>query len=213
MAMSEEQATALERKVRERAKEKKISHFEAVNDLLPETFDYDEEAVLQMWRFQLHPRKQPRNPVMRISRYFAVERPVLGIYVMFGIAGYAVGVLQLFLSGYYMLGSVLALPLLAFWAGAAPDTAKAVYRCFLPFTEHLKRNIDDMRPRFVENCRIQGDTPLEAELNASEQLEQLRSFMLEGADTIKPRRSRALLFIALGLAILIGAYLMVSLFR
>jgi len=213
MALSEEQTKTLERKVRERAKEKKISHFEAVNELLPATFDYDEEEVLQMWRFQLHPRKQSRNPVMRISRYFAVERPVLGIYVMFGIAGYAVSVLQLFLSGYYILGSVLAVPILAFWAGAAPDTVKAIYRGFLPFTEHLKRNIDDMRPRFVENCRILGDTPLEAELNASEQLDYFRSFMLEGADTIEPRRSRALLFIALGLAILIGAAIGVTLLR
>ena len=182
MPLNEEGARALEQRVRTRAGEKKISHFNAVNELLSETFDNDEEEVLQQWYFQLHPRAQPKNPVMRLSRYFAVQRPVLGIYVMFAIAGYAVGVLQLFLSGYYLLGSVLALPLLAFWAGAAPDMAKAVYRSFLPFREHVKRTVDDMRPRFVENCRIMGDNPVEAELHASEHLETLRSIMLQGLE-------------------------------
>jgi hypothetical protein len=178
MAMSDEQARALEAKVRDRAKEKKISEFEAVKELLAETFDNDEEEVLQHWWFQLHPRKQPRNPAIRISRYFAVDRPVLGMWMWLVIAGYTVGFSQLLLHGYYILGASLALPLLAFYALMAPDMARTMYRCFLPFREHVKRSVDDMRPRFVENRRIMGDDPIEAELHASEDMEACRSFML-----------------------------------
>jgi hypothetical protein len=182
MPLSDEGARALEQKVRARAKEKHISEFEAVKELLAETFDNDEEEVLRQWWFQLHPRAETKNPAVRISKYFAVDRPVLGMVMWFVIAGYAVGVLKLLLFGYYVLGSTLALPLLAFYALAAPDIVRTVYRCFLPFEEHVKRTVDDMRPRFVENCRIIGDDPVEAELNASEHLEAFRSFMLEGLE-------------------------------
>jgi hypothetical protein len=209
MHISEERARQLEQNIRDRAKEKKISHFDAVNELLPQTFDNDEEELLQIWRFQLHPRKQPRNPVERMSQYFANDRPTLGLVVLVLLALYPSGVIYLSTHGHWLVGACLAVPLVLWYAGSY-KAGIAMYRSFLPFKENLKRNIDDMRPRFVENNQILGNDAIDAELNASEQLEQLRSFMLAGADTIEPRGSRALLFIAFGFVVLIGGYLVVA---
>ena len=211
MAMTEERTKALEQNVRNRAKEKKISHFDAVKELLTETFDNDEEELLQCWWFQLHPRKHPRNPFERMARYFANERPGLGFGVLLLLGAYPTGVVYLLTHGHVLLGLALAAPLLLWYAGNYQMFIH-IYRCFLPMKEQINRQMNDLRPRFVEDCRILGDDPVEAELNASERLEFFRSIMLEGAEKFESRGSRVMLFVALGATVALGAYLVATLF-
>jgi hypothetical protein len=69
--LDEERVEALRARVRERAAEQRTSLFEAATELCHETWDNDEEELLQRWRLELAPRKRSRNPVKRMRTYLA----------------------------------------------------------------------------------------------------------------------------------------------
>ena len=73
--LDDERVEALRESVRSRAAEKCISLFEAATELCNETWDNDEEELLQRWRLELAPRKHSRNPVKRMCTYLAQRHP------------------------------------------------------------------------------------------------------------------------------------------
>jgi hypothetical protein len=69
--LDEQRVEALRERVRARAAEQRISLFEAATELGNETWDNDEEDLLQRWRLELAPRKHSR----RFCRKFSFTTP------------------------------------------------------------------------------------------------------------------------------------------
>ena len=129
----EEHVDALRKRIRARAAEKRISLFAAATELGNETWDNDEEELLQLWRLELAPRKHSRNPVKRVSMYLARRHPWLmvisGALVGIGLGGRSASA---GLSQLYPLAAIAAL-----WLIGHYDIVYDMNYTFRPFPAHL----------------------------------------------------------------------------
>ena len=172
----EERVDALRKRIRARAAEKRISLFAAATELGNETWDNDEEELLQLWRLELAPRKHSRNPVKRVSMYLARRHPWLMV-----ISGALVGIGLGATVGkrglepiFYPLAAIAAL-----WLIGHYDIVYDMYYTFRPFPAHLDYRLRKLRPRFVENALILGETPETAECIADQLIAELRARRLD----------------------------------
>jgi hypothetical protein len=175
--LDEKRIEALRERLRARAAEKRISLFEAATELGNETWDNDEEELLQLWRLELAPRKHPRNPVKRLSTYLARRHPWLALIAsaLVGVGLGATAGRPGFEPIFYPLAAIAAL-----WLIGHYDIVYDMYYTFRPFPAHVNYRLSKLRPRFVENALILGETPEAAERIADQLIADLRARMYDG---------------------------------
>jgi hypothetical protein len=174
--LDEERVEALRERVRSRATEKRISLFEAAIELCHETWDNDEEELLQRWRLELAPRKHSRNPVKRMRTYLTQRHPwlmlILSVSIGVGLGATAgrPGLEPIF----YPLAVIAAL-----WLIGNYDIFLDMYYGLRSFPEYLNYRLRKLRPRFIEDALILGETPEMAERIADQHIAALRARMLD----------------------------------
>jgi hypothetical protein len=173
--MDEDRVESMRVAVRERAKEKSISLFEAAGELAGETWDYEEEEIYNRWRVELLPRKQPRNPIKRLTRYAALRHPYLGL-VVWTVFGLALGATAL-RPGYEYIFYPLA-GLLLLWLISDYKIFIEIFYVFRPFEAYVDRHMVQLRKAIVEDLITLGHPLEEAERAADYHISDLRSAAL-----------------------------------
>jgi hypothetical protein len=174
--LDEERVEALRARVRARAAEQRTSLFEAATELCHETWDNDEEELLQRWRLELAPRKRSRNPVKRMRTYLAQRHPWLmlilsaSIGVGLGATAGRPGLEPIF----YPLAAIAAL-----WLIGNYEIFPDMYYGFRSFPAYANYRLRKLRPRLIEDALILGETPEMAERIADQHIAELRARMLE----------------------------------
>lgn len=173
--MDEERLESMREVVHTRAKEKHISLFEAASELAHETWDYDEEEIYNLWRAELLPRKQPRNPLQRLSKYLAERHPYLG-WIAFAGLGMALGATAL-KPGYGFIFYPVA-GFLLLWLISHREIAAEFFYTFRPYNVWVDRHASKMHLAMVDDLVTLGHSLEEAENAADAFTAEFRSDML-----------------------------------
>ena len=173
--MEEDRVESMRQAVQTRAKEKNISLFDAATELANEAWDYDEQEIYSLWRVELLPRKQPRNPLKRLTRYLAERHPYLS-WIGCTALGLTLGATA-FRPGYELIFYPLA-GFLVLWLISHPEIAVEFFYAFRPYELWADRHISQMRKAIVDDLVALGHPLEEAESSADYHIAELRNAML-----------------------------------
>jgi hypothetical protein len=173
--MEEDRVESMRQAVHARAREMNISLFEAATELANEAWDYDEQEIYNCLRVQLLPRKQPRNPLKRLTRYLAERHPYLG-WIGCTALGLALGTTA-FRPGYEFIFYPLA-GFFALWLISHREIVAELFYAFRPYELWADRHISQMRKAIVDDLVALGHPLEEAESSADYHATEFREAML-----------------------------------
>ena len=173
--MEEDRVESLRAALRLRAKEKNISLFEAATELANEAWDYDEQEIYNCLRVQLLPRKQPRNPLKRLTSYLALRHPYLG-WIGCTALGLALGT-TFARPGYEWVFYPLA-GFLLLWLISHREIVAELFYAFRPYEAWVDRHTSQVREAIVADLVTLGHPLEEAESAADHHATEFRNAML-----------------------------------
>jgi hypothetical protein len=178
--MDEDRVESLRAALRLRANEKNISLFEAATELANEAWDYDEQEIYSLWRAELLPRKQPRNPLKRLTSYLALRHPYLG-WIGCTALGLALGT-TFARPGYEWVFYPLA-GFLLLWLISHREIVAELFYAFRPYEAWVDRHMAGLRKAIVDDLVTLGRSLEEAESAADYHIAELRNAMLHRPQT------------------------------
>jgi hypothetical protein len=173
--MDEDRVESMRQAVHTRAREMNISLFEAATELAAETWDYDEQEVYSCFRAQLLPRKQPRNPLNRLSMYLSLRHPYVG-WIGFALLGLALGATAL-MPGYEWVFYPLA-GFFVLWLVSHPEIVVEIFYAARPYEVWVDRHMTKMRQSMIDGLVTLGHPLEEAESAADQFVAEFRNDML-----------------------------------
>ena len=173
--MEEDRVESMRQAVHARAREMNISLFEAATELANEAWDYDEQEIYSLWRAELLPRKQPRNPLKRLTRYLAERHPYLG-WIGCTALGLALGT-TFARPGYEWVFYPLA-GFLLLWLISHREIVAELFYAFRPYETWVDRHTSQLREAMVDDLVTLGHPLEEAESSADHFVTEFRNAML-----------------------------------
>jgi hypothetical protein len=173
--MDEDRVESMRQAVHTRANEKNLSLFEAATELANEAWDYDEQEIYRLWRVELLPRKQPRNPLKRLTRYLAERHPYLG-WIGCTALGLTLGA-TFARPGYEWVFYPLA-GFLLLWLISHREIVAELFYAFRPHEAWLDRHMAGLRKAMVDDLVTLGHPLDEAESTVDLHIAELRSAAL-----------------------------------